>query len=193
MGNVVIAATAILILAASVSCAETPIVMVIAQREFTEEEYFEPRAVFEKARIKTITCSTSTRTAVGSDGAKIKPDVSTADLKLDGFDAIVLVGGRGAASDLLKDQPLRKILVAAAARKKVIAAICIAPMVLAQAGLLRSIPATCYPDSRTINFLKRNGALYADRTVVVSGRIVTANGPEAAGEFARSVLAAAQP
>jgi protease I len=166
------------------------IVMVIAPREFTDQEYFEPRKVFQEAGAAVVTCSTGRQAAVSHDGVKVLPDVSTPELRTEQFDAIVLVGGLGAASSLLKDEPLRKLLAAAKDQRKVIAAICMAPAVLAQAGVLRNVAATCYPDARTINSLKMMGASYVDRTVVVSGNIVTGNGPGGSKEFARRVLGA---
>lgn len=43
-------------------------------------------------------------------------------------------------------------------------------------------------DKRVISVLKLNGVEYTETSVVVSGRIVTANGPEAAKTFAEQVL-----
>jgi len=164
------------------------IVMVVATKDFTDQEYLEPRTVFEKADAAIVLCSTSTLPAISHNGLKVNPQVSTAALTLDQFDAIVLVGGLGAVTSLVHDEPLRKLLVEADARHKIIAAICLAPTVLARAGLLKNVIATCYVDASTINYLKSNGASYMDKTVVVSGRIVTANGPDASKEFARQVL-----
>ena len=61
-------------------------------------------------------------------------------------------------------------------------------MVLARAGVIKGVTATCYSDGITINYLKASGARYVDKTVVVSGNIVTGNGPDAAREFAQQVL-----
>jgi len=142
------------------------IVMVVATKDFTDQEYLEPRTVFEKADAAIVLCSTSTLPAISHNGLKVNPQVTS----------------------LVHDEPLRKLLVEADARHKIIAAICLAPTVLARAGLLKNVIATCYVDASTINYLKSNGASYMDKTVVVSGRIVTANGPDASKEFARQVL-----
>jgi protease I len=164
------------------------IVMVIAPRDFTDQEYSEPREVFEASGATVTTCSTSRQPAVSRNGVSVTPDCATADLRPAAFDAIVVVGGAGASTYLLKDEPLRNALVAASARHRVIAAICLGPVVLAQAGLLRNVPATCFPDAKAVAFLKQKGASYSDRTVVVSGLVVTGNGPAASREFARRVL-----
>jgi protease I len=88
----------------------------------------------------------------------------------------------------MDDGALRRIVAAASASGKVVAAICVAPAVLARAGALRNRRATCYRDARIIGVLKRDGAEYADETVVTSGAVVTANGPEAARDFSFRVL-----
>jgi protease I len=72
--------------------------------------------------------------------------------------------------------------------KKVVAAICIAPMILARAGVLRKRCATCYAESSVVSELKRGGARYFVKTVVIDGTMVTASGPSASAEFGRAVL-----
>jgi len=166
------------------------IVMVVAPSDFTDREYAEPRTVFDRAGAAVVVASTSRGTAVGHDGMKVRADVATGDLRLDQFDAIVVVGGMGALSSLMNDAPLQALLRAASASGKVVAAICVAPAVLARAGVLRNLAATCYPDAKVITALKMNGAEYARGSVITSGRIVTASGPEAAKEFALRVLEA---
>jgi protease I len=163
--------------------------MVVAQKDFADQEYSDPRAVFEKEGASVVLCSTTTRPAVSHNGFSLKPRVSTADLTPDQFDAIVLVGGMGAVNLLVHDEPLRKLLVAANGLHKVIAAICVAPVVLARAGIIKGVTATCYSNGSTISYLKSSGANYVDKAVVVSGNIVTGNGPDAAREFATQVLA----
>jgi protease I len=68
---------------------------------------------------------------------------------------------------------------------KVVSAICLAPVTLANAGLLEGKRATAYPSAES--FLKWKGAIYTGNAVEVEGNIVTANGPEAAEEFAQAV------
>ncbi len=165
------------------------IVMIVAPKDFTDQEYFDPRKVFENAGARVRVASTTTRPAVSHNLAKVRVDQAISDIRLDQVDAIVVVGGMGAATYLMNDESLRNLLVAASKSNKVVSAICIAPAVLARAGVLRNREATCYADKTIIGALKMNGAAYLDREVVVSGRIVTGNGPGAAKEFAATVLA----
>jgi protease I len=164
------------------------ICMVIAPTDFTDREYADPRAVFDQAGAAVVVASTGRGTAVGHDGLQVRVEAATADLKSARFDAFVVVGGMGALSSLLNDAPLLALLRSASESGKVVAAICVAPAVLARAGVLHNRAATCYSDAAIVTALKINGADYQEARVVTSGRIVTANGPEAAREFALRVL-----
>ena len=153
------------------------IAMVVADNDFTDEEYFETRAEFEREGAKVIVCSPRGTLAVSHNGRQLAVDSKLEAIASGQFDAIVLVGGAGVVSSLGAEHV-----------GKLVAAICSAPMVLAKAGLLRGRVATCYPDSTVVGQLKTNGADYVDKPVVISGRIVTGNGPAASTEFARAVI-----
>ena len=65
------------------------------------------------------------------------------------------------------------------------AAICIAPVTLANAGLLKGRKATVY-QSQT-DALVRGGAHYTKAAVQVDGRIITADGPDSATRFGEAI------
>ena len=67
-----------------------------------------------------------------------------------------------------------------------VAAICLSPVVLARAGILRDKECTAFITAK--EELIKNGGKYQDKGVVVSGNIVTAKGPEYATEFAIAVV-----
>ncbi len=68
-------------------------------------------------------------------------------------------------------------------------AICIAPTILAYAGVLEGKKATVWnQDGKQAEILTKNGAEFVDELVVVDGKIVTANGPPAAEAFGKKIL-----
>jgi deglycase len=164
------------------------IVMVVAPKDFTDQEYADPRAVFDASAALVSVASKGRGAAVSHSGAALRIDKAIAEISLDQLDALVIVGGAGAVTYLMDDEALRNLIIAAVKSGKVVAAICVAPVVLAHAGVLRNVPATCYPDKRIISVLKLNGAGYTAQSIVVSGRIITADGPDAAKDFARRVV-----
>jgi protease I len=83
------------------------------------------------------------------------------------------------------------VLKQAADKRKVIAAICIAPTLLAKAGLLKYKKATVWNGDRMQEaFLKREGAIYTDEPLTIDGNIITANGPDAAEQFGKAIAEA---
>lgn len=164
------------------------IAMVVADSDFPDEEYFETRAVFEREGAKVTVCSPRGTMAVSHNGQQLAVDSNIEVIVAGQFDAIVLVGGVGVGSSLMTSNSLQKLVADAEHAGKLVAAICIAPMVLAKAGLLRSRAATCYSDPTVVRQLKANGAEYVNKKVVVSGRIVTGNSLGASTEFAQTII-----
>lgn len=154
--------------------------MVIAPDKFRDEEYAEPRAVLEERGAEVVTASVAPGPCRGRFGMLARADAALADTRGDDLDAVVFVGGAG-ASVFFDDADAHRLARAMSDEGKLLAAICIAPSTLARAGLLRGVEATCFPSQE--EDLLAHGAVYTGEPVTVSGRIVTANGPEAAREF----------
>jgi protease I len=162
--------------------------IVIAPERFRDEELAEPQHALESAgHIVTIT-STRPGHATGMLGARVPVTTSVALLDAADFDALVIAGGAGAPRHLWDDEPLRALVRAMHAAGKPIGAICLAPPVLARAGVLTGKRATTFPDPRAIIELKRGGAICVDEPVVSDGTIVTGNGPEAAAAFGTALV-----
>jgi protease I len=166
------------------------ILVVVSPTDFTDKEYLDTRSAFEAAGARVTVSRTTTSPAISHNGKKLKIDIGLANVEVGDFDSIVIVGGVGIVGDLLDFLPLRRLVKEARKSGKVIAAICIAPMVLAKAGLLKGLKATCYSDTAVVAQLRASGAIYVNERVVISGHIVTANGPEASGEFGQAIFAA---
>jgi protease I len=73
---------------------------------------------------------------------------------------------------------------------KVVAAICLAPAVLARAGILKGKKATYYESPASFREMKIGGAVLTNAPVVKDGRIITANGPTASQAFADAIVKA---
>ncbi len=166
------------------------IAMIIAFRNFRDEEYFIPKEVFEKAGAQVTTVSTAVGMAIGSHGGEAEVTSTIDDLDVKSYDAIVFVGGPG-SHHLLEDAQVHRIAQEAVKENKVVAAICFAPAILARAGILFGRKATVWSseiDKTAVKILQEEGALYRQEPVVVDGKIVTARGPEVAKDFGERVL-----
>ena len=166
------------------------VLMVVAQEGFRDEEFFEPREVFEDAGITITIASKTTDEASGVLGRSVKPDVAIDNVNIAEFDAIVISGGPGSRKYLWSDKDLRSLVSNAFEQEKVVAAICVSPVILAMAGVLEGKKATVFKDPESIKELEKAGALYEDESVVVIGNIVTGRDPASAEAFGEAVLEA---
>ena len=164
------------------------ILMVIAPVNFRDEEYFEPRKIFEKKGFTVITGSISLVECEGMLGAKVMPDIKiTEKIKPDDYDAIVFVGGMG-VTQYWDNEIIHRVIKKFYKHKKVIGAICLAPGILAKAGILKNKKATVFPAEVALSIFKQNKVDYVNKEVVVTGRVVTANGPAAAKKFGNAIV-----
>lgn len=163
------------------------ILMVIAPKGFRDEELLVPKKIFEDAGNSVTIASIKTGTATGKLGAKVKVDTNISDVSASDFDAVIFVGGGGVEEyGLHLNKDIHELAREASSKERITAAICIAPMILAEAGILKGKDVTTFPSSE--DFVKKRGANLTHKLVCVDGRIVTGKGPEAAKEFGETIL-----
>jgi len=168
------------------------VAMIVAFRDFRDAEYFVPKEILEKAGAKITTVSTKMGTAIGADGGDTEVDLLIENLNVADFDAIVFIGGPGAL-DYLDNENSYKVARETIEKDKILGSICISPVILAKAGVLKEKRATVWSsplDRGPVKILKENGAIYEDKDVVQDGKIITANGPGAAEEFGQKLVEA---
>lgn len=163
------------------------VLFVIAQQGFQDYEYAEPKKILENAGVQTKTASKTTYEANGKLGTRVKPDLSLSQACASDYDAVVFVGGPGAAS-YFDDKEALKLARDFEKAGKIVAAICIAPVILANAGVLHGKKATVWPSE--CDNLRAKNAQYTSEDVVRDGRIITASGPQAAQKFGQTILKA---
>ena len=164
------------------------ILMIIAPTNFRDEEFLRPRGLFESEDAKVTVASTTLDTATGMLGARVTPDIVIYDVNLKEFDAVIFVGGAGAKEHLWGNEKVQDISKSALKAHKIIGAICLSPVILARAGILKGKKAVVFKSKDAINELKANGAMYVDNAVVISGNIITGSGPDAAEEFGMQIM-----
>lgn len=166
------------------------VLSVISPHNFRDEEYLEPRKILESEGAVIKVASTSLDQAKGMLGLKVKPDYDLNSVDVNEFNAVIVTGGSGTPQYLWGNSLLHYILKEAVKQSKVVAAICLAPAILAEAGLLKGLSATVFPSSEAIAKLRNGGAKYVDQPVVVEERIITGRDPNAASAFGKAVAQA---
>ncbi|MBU4511715.1 DJ-1/PfpI family protein [Patescibacteria group bacterium] len=168
------------------------ILIIIAHQDYQDVEYGTPKGIFEGAGAKVTTASSEASPAQGKLGGTAQVDVVLQDVSAADFDAVIFVGGAGAVN-YVGDPEASRIASEAIDQDKILGAICIAPTILAKAGVLQGKKATVWHASLeddSIKQLQAGGAEFVEQDVVVDGNIITANGPGAAEEFGQKIVKA---
>ena len=116
----------------------------------------------------------------GSRGVKLIADVSIESITSKNFDLIVLHGGQPGTDNLKKDPRVILLLKEMESNNKLIGAICAAPIILEENGILQKRRRTSHPSIKGA----LSGDLYVENRVVVDHNIITSRSPGTAMEFA---------
>jgi 4-methyl-5(b-hydroxyethyl)-thiazole monophosphate biosynthesis len=117
-------------------------------------------------------------------GVRLTADKKFTDINPDDYDGIILAGGERNVNALINYMPLLAAIEKFNRKKKLLAAICAAPTILAKIGVLQDRKATVYPG------LEKSIPYPRGDKVVVDGKIITSQGPGTAIEFALSIVEA---
>ena len=164
---------------------------ITAPENFRDEEYFMPKDILKSAGVEVVTASTKIGHLNGKLGGVTKSDITIGDVNYKDYDLATFIGGPG-ASVFFDNSTAHAIADNMLKDNKIVSAICIAPVTLARAGILKNKKATVFIDGK--DDLTKNGAEYIETKtdVIIDGNIITAPGPEVAEKFGRILLKAIQ-
>jgi protease I len=165
--------------------------LVVAYKDFMDEEYFVTKEILESHDCETKTVSSKKGLARGFNGGQASVDLLVGSELPDDCVGLIFLGGPGTLKYLDNKEAYSWICSFTEKENFIIAAICIAPVVLAHAGCFSDRKMTVWSDSLNswpIKELKESSINYIDQDVVIDGNLVTANGPLAAKNFAESIL-----
>ncbi len=159
------------------------ILSIIAPKGFQDQEYGDSKTALENQGHTVITASTQ-KEALGKFGAKVKVDIFIKDINPEDYDALALIGGPGCYI-YFEDKSIHEIAKKFYNSGKPTCAICAAPSILANAGLLNGKKATCW-EGESENLISK-GAIYTAEAVTKDGNIITADGPSSAKKFGEEI------
>lgn len=163
------------------------VLIIIAPSDFRDEELLVPRRFFERNGIKVDVASVTKEKIRGMLGAVATPDLTLDDVDVGNYDAVIFSGGSGIDKNrFYENAKCLNIAKGALMRGKIVAAICLASKILANAGILKNRKATCYISAK--DYLIEKGANYKGEHIVQDINIITADGPDAAQGFAEKIL-----
>ncbi len=164
------------------------ILFVIASDRFIDMGYTVPKKILEEQGVECLTASTIHGTCYGMHGEIVESDLSFTEVNPADFDGIVIDGGIGCQDELWRNEKLIDITNKIGVSGKLAAAICLAPVILAEAGLLAGKKATCLQTPATLRVLTLDKAEIVQDKVAIDGSVVTAQTPFDAEEFGRAIL-----
>ena len=169
------------------------ILLIIAHKGYQPIEYGVTKDTLENTGLKVFTASNHITPAQASSNenqkyATSKIDITINKINVTDYDGMFLIGGPGAL-EYLDNEIIYQKFKDFAKSNKAFGAICIAPRILAKAGLLSSHNATCWNSDKQVEKLfKDHNINFIDQDTVIDGKIITANGPRAAENFAKAII-----
>lgn len=161
------------------------VAFLIAPKDFRDEEYFQPKVILQAQGAQISTLSKGDLDEVtGIKGGKAHTDAKLENLTPENYDALIIVGGKGVKT-YFNDKQIHQILIKFNEAQKPIGAICSAPVVLANAGILKNKKATSFKDDKIT--LEKQKVNWQDSSTIVDGNIVTAQGSRQAMIFGQKI------
>lgn len=142
--------------------------------------------LLRRAGITVITAGLDENPIKASRGVTLIADMTLTKALEHDFDMVVLPGGITGTDNLNQDPRIQKLLQDMAQQGKFTAAICAAPKVLADAGLLTHKSATSYPGVLDALHLPHTQLL--EQPVVQDECVITSQGPGTAMDFALALI-----
>ncbi len=163
------------------------IVYVFLANGFEEIEAITTIDLLRRAGLTTITIAVGDSLEVhGANHIPVIADKALADVEYDRALAFILPGGLPGVTNLNASETLQGLLQRAYVDKKLLGAICAAPMILGENGFLQGREATCYPSFEP--HLKGYKSVAEEQGVVLADHIITAKGAGCSVDFALAII-----
>jgi putative intracellular protease/amidase len=169
------------------------ILLVIPQNRFCDMQLAELKSCFDEVFLKTIILSRSGNEAVGEENTRVIPDGILVDwdkkfLQKKNYDAVIVVGGKGAKNSIWNDPILPQILTDHFRAGKIVGALGLSVVSLARSGLLARRDASAPNHDTCIRELEEAGAFVVEDPLTSTDNIVTAGNNSSGKLFGKEIL-----
>jgi len=159
------------------------VLFILAPKDFRDEEYFDTREVIEK-KFVVHTSNISGKTSKSVFGKHVEVDFSMDKIDVNDYSALVFVGGQG-CSVYFDEKKILDIAKASYLKGKFVCAICLAAGIISNAGIVSGKKITGSYGAKDI--VEAGGGKFTGKDIEVSGRVITASGPEASKKFGEAI------
>lgn len=158
--------------------------LILLAEGFEEIEALTVVDVLRRAEVTCDMCSLKGEYVTGSHNITVKTDLTIENVVRTGYDAIILPGGMPGSKNLKENKTVIELVKEFNNSNKIIAAICAAPIVLEEAGIISDKTATSYPSS----LANEQSCKYVEEIVAIDNNIITSRGPATSLAFAFTIL-----
>jgi protease I len=158
--------------------------LIITADDFEDSELQFPLDLLRNEGISTDVASLQRGKIRGKHGYVVEVDLTVDDIDVAMYDILILPGGK-APTRLRKDLMVLEVVRTFVEAGKPVAAICHGPQILISAGVLHGRTVTCYQS--VAEEMKRAGAHYVDKEVVVDDNLITSRKPADLQAFMRAI------
>lgn len=151
-------------------------ILLLATDGFEDSELTKPLEAVKEAGADVVVVSNAEELITGKNGTEIEVDETVENVTADEFDGLLLPGGVANPDALRMDQSAVQLVRDFFAQHKPVAAICHAPWLLIEAGVVEGRTVTSWPSLKTD--LVNAGATWVDEPVVVDEGLVTSRKPD---------------
>ena len=167
------------------------VAILIAPAGSEQVEFEEPKRAAEEAGAEVTVVSTESGSAQAmkgdtEKGDSFEVDKTFADVSAEDFDALIIPGGTVGADKLRASKEAIRFAESFFAQAKPVAAICHAPWLLVEAGVVNGRKLTSYPSLKTD--IKNAGGDWMDQEVVVDGGLITSRNPDDLPAFCNKLV-----
>lgn len=160
-------------------------ILLVAVPNFRDPELTITKNILSQAGADIHIASLAKGDFTGNEGTTVEAEYTPQEVNPMDWDAVAFIGGPGMTREL-ENEYLQDLAKRFYASGKITSAICVAPAMLANAGLLKGKKATVFPTAK--GYLIDGGADYTAKAVEKDGSLITADGPESAAAFANELI-----
>ena len=164
-------------------------VYVLLAEGFEEIEALAPVDLLRRVDIEVATVSLTDDLLVeGGHGIFVKADMNIEQIDFGALEMLVLPGGIGGVCSIANSTVAVDLIVKVWEAGKKLAAICAAPKVLAQLGILKGLSVVCHPSVNN-DVMSAGGRLLHNKQAVCDQNLVTGKAAGSSIEFALEIIA----
>lgn len=161
-------------------------IALLATNGFEDSELLRPLEALKDAGARVVLISEEVGTITGDKGATVDAEKSINEVSVDEFDGLLLPGGAKNPDKMRQNETAVEFVRDFFEEHKPVAAICHAPWLLIEAGVVEERTVTSWPSLKTD--LLNAGAKWVDEEVVVDQGLVTSRKPEDLDAFCAKAI-----